>query len=710
MNAAEETPPTLQRPLAVWRVLLILLGILGALAATVYQVMRVQRQDAKWRRYARGYEVQERKVDPIRGDLLDAQGRLLVTSVPVYDLYFDFGAEGLTEEIFRSEVDALAKALADYFKDRTAEEYRKLLWRGYRRKHRYYRIKSGLSYYDWQAVRKFPIFRHEGPNYIVGLIRRVRYRRLNIHGVARRLLGYVHEGVKVGIEGGFDRYLVGTRGLQRMKKTFGGVWVPVDGSYVVMPQRGAAVRTTVDLHIQQIAEEALLRGVKRHRAQWGTVVVMETATGAIRALADATRRPDSSYRDDRNYAVGEALEPGSTIKAASLLILLEDARLRTSDSVDVRHGAYRIFDRTIRDGLNVPRRVITLREAFIYSSNVAFGRLVFEHYADRPQRFLEHFRRLRFHQRLGVPIPGEAPPFLPSPEDKLWSGTTLPWMAFGYGLKLTPIQILTFYNAVANGGKMVVPRFAEEAVYPDGRREVFETEVLVEQIASPAVIDTLRALMRDVVRKGTARRIRGGRVPVAGKTGTVWLHTQQGYQHNRYRASFVGFFPAENPRYTVMVVINDPQGVYYSGGSVAAPVVKEIAEKMYSRGFFEVPSQTDSPPWRPARWIDRQRLPLATVRTWAQWYDMAVEPDEFAASDWVFTRAVADDTLRLAPIHILRRSVPDVRGLLVADAVYWLEGIGLRVRVLGGGTTVRHQSLPHGTPLNLPQEITLWTH
>ncbi len=701
-----------QPRLDLWRVLVVLLGIGLAMVVSFYQVIRVQAEDDKWQRYAHGYAVQERLVNPIRGDILDAQGRILVTSVPVYDLYFDFGAEGLTEAIFRSEVNALSQTLADYFRDRSAAEYRRLLWKGYRRKHRYYRIKKGLSYYEWQAVRQFPIFRHERPNYIVGLIRRTRYRRLNIHGVARRLLGYVHEGGgKVGMEGAFDKWLMGERGVQRMKKTFRGVWVPVDGSYVVIPRRGASVYSTIDLQIQQIVEQALHRAVVRHRARWGTVVVMETATGAIRALANATLQPDSSYLDDRNYAVGEALEPGSTMKLASLLVLLEDARMHPDDTLDVSEGYYRIFDRTVRDGLNVPRRPISLSEAFIYSSNVAFARWVFEHYHDNPTRFIRWLQRWHLDHELDLPIPGEGRPYIPSPQDKIWSGTTLPWMAFGYGLKLTPIQLLTFYNAIANGGRMVRPRFAEKAVYPNGDVERFDFETIVEEIAPKEVLDTVVRMMRDVVQKGTARRIRGGRVPIAGKTGTVWIHTGSGYDHNRYRASFVGFFPADQPQYTVIVVINDPQGIYYSGGSVAAPVVKDIAEAMYGQGLIEGLHREDSVRWRPARWIDRQKLPYPVVLTWAQWYNSMVNtPTKWNMKDWVFTTARSDDSLWLQPVRLIRSDVPNVRGMLVGDATYLLECAGVAVQIVGSGAVVRAQSLPAGTPIRSPQRIILWTN
>ncbi len=692
----------------LWRVIVMGVVVLLAFVMTVLQVFHIQ-ADPRAARYARSYTVQERNVEAVRGDILDRNGQLLVTSVPIYDLYFDFAAEGLTEKIFRSEVDALARALSDYFQDKTAREYRRLLTRGHALKHRYYPIKKGISYRDWQVVRRFPLFRLQRPGYIVGLIRVERYRRLNVHGIADRMLGYVRNDVKVGIEGAYDAFLRGTYGKQRMKKTYGGVWVPVDGSYVVEPLMGATVQTTLDYRIQKIAEKALLRGMILHQAAWGSVVIMETATGAVRALANLRRTDEGVYRDDRNYAIGEAIEPGSTMKLATLLVLMADAGLRPDDSIDVDHRRFRIYDRVIRDGAQVPTGRISLREAFIYSSNVAFGRWTYELYHEAPERFLGRLQALKLDRKLGIPIPGEAAPFIPTPKDRRWSGTTLPWLAFGYGLKLTPLQILTLYNGVVNGGKMVAPRFAEALIHPDGRREAFHSEVrLTHNMAPQPIIDTLRALMREVVRHGTARGIRRGRVPIGGKTGTVWLYEGGTYHRDRYRASFVGFFPAEAPKYTAIVVINDPRGGRYSGGSVAAPILREIAEEMYVRMIFDVPSRRSEPPVRPARWVDRRKMPRDAFEAWArQWHLYYPAPEAGAA--WVFTRAMADDTVRLLPVRLLRDDVPNVKGLPLADALYLMEGLGITPEIRGAGMRVADQSLPPGSPRVPRQKIILWT-
>lgn len=688
---------------------MVALIILLLFSLTVVRVLSIQFFHSKAARYAKAYTVQERPVEAVRGDILDCNGRLLVTSVPIYDIYFDFGAEGLTNRIFRSEVDALARALSNYFEDRTAGEYKRLLEKGYRQRHRYFPIKKGISYRDWQVVRTFPLFRHQTRNYIVGLIRVPRYRRLNVYGIADRVIGYVRNDVKVGIEGGYDAYLAGSHGTQRMKKTYGGVWVPVDGGYVVEPMMGATVQSTLDYRIQRIAEQALLRGMIRHRAEWGSVVVMETATGAVRALANLTRKPSDQYWDDRNYAIGEAVEPGSTIKLATLLVLMKDKDLRPSDSIDVDGGRFRIYDRTIRDGAQVPHGYISLREAFIYSSNVAFGRWAYELYGENPERFLQQLRALKLHEPLGAAVPGEARPFIPTPEDKRWSGTTLPWLAFGYGLKLTPLQILTLYNGVVNGGRMVKPRFVEAIIEPDGDRTEIEPQTRVAKMASRALIDTIKTLMEEVVRHGTARGIRRGKVPIGGKTGTVWLYKEGRYQRDRFRASFVGFFPAEAPKYTAIVVINDPQNGFHSGGSVAAPILREIAEKMYLQMIFEVPSRRSAPPHRPARWVDRKKLPMTAFETWARRWGLVYEEPESTAPEWIFTRAVSDDTVHLSPVRLLRRDVPNVKGLPVADAVYMVEGLGLKTEIRGTGMRVTAQSLPPGTPVRPRRKIVLWT-
>jgi cell division protein FtsI (penicillin-binding protein 3) len=510
-------------------------------------------------------------------------------------------------------------------------------------------------------------------------------------------MGYIlRDSTAIGLEAGYDGWLKGVTGHRLERRLTGGTWMAVDNGDGVDPVAGSDIHTTIDINLQDVADAALERQLQKHGAQYGIVIVMEVATGYVKAISNLTRRSDSTYVEELNYAVAHATEPGSTFKLASLMVGLEDGLIKPTDSVDTRRGEVKFSDRTMRDSHEGGYGRITVQRAFELSSNTGISLVVHKAYQNDPKRFVEGLKRLGLHAPTGVMIPGEPVPTLRSPGEKGWSKVSLPWMSIGYEVALTPLQTLSFYNAVANDGRLMQPQFVDRISRNGKVVERMEPKVLDPAICSKATLDIVHGMLQGVVDSGTAVNLKAAHFKIAGKTGTARIAKNGSYVHEvQYQASFVGYFPADAPKYSCIVVVNGPTMSGYYGNVVAGPIFKEIADKIYSNRL-ELQQDVQLAE------VTGPRTPVSLsghsgdLRTALEGLKVPLLME--GEGEWATT--LAGDTAvvlkaRGIPADAMDR-VPDVRGMGLRDALYILENRGLRVRFQGTGM-VKRQSLQPGT-------------
>jgi len=466
------------------------------------------------------------------------------------------------------------------------------------------------------------------------------------------------------------------------------------------------VFTTIDVTLQDVAENALRTQLRKHEAEHGTVILMEVETGEIKAIANLRRNEDGTYDEAFNYAIGEGAEPGSTFKVAALIALLEDGYISLTDTINTGKGKAQYYDKTITDSKEGGYGRISVKEVFEFSSNVGVTELVTKHYKGKEKDFIDRLYSIKLNQPLDIPIKGETKPYIKYPGDKLWSGISLPMMSIGYEVKLTPLQLLTFYNAIANNGCMVKPKFVNSIKQHGQTVTTFRTEIINPSICSRSTLKKVHQVLEGVVENGTAKNLRNSNYKIAGKTGTAQIaQGTEGYRQRgeiSYQASFAGYFPADDPKYSCIVVVNSPSRSVYYGNLVAGPIFKEIADKVYSTSkewFPVIPKRselTELPEskngFRPEikEVMQELRIPLT---------------DESSNYPWIITHR-NDNEVELKKKSVIQNLVPDVQGMCLKDALYLLENNGLRVDVRGRGT-VRRQSLTPGNRVNSGDRIVL---
>jgi cell division protein FtsI (penicillin-binding protein 3) len=645
-------------------------------------------------------------IEPNRGNIYSAEGRLLAVSVPYYEVRMDMRSEAFTRDIFDRNVDSLAIRLARLFNDRHWTMYKRNLVKAREEGERFYLVKRNVSYAQLQELRDFPIFRlgrYKGGTIFVQQNMRVRPHR----ELAARTIGYTMQGdlgSVVGIEGAYDEELSGVQGYRLMQKIPSGNWMPVSDRNEVDPRDGYDVVTTIDIDLQDVAENALLTQLLKHEADHGSVVVMEVKTGKIRAIANLGKNEDGDYTENYNYAIGESTEPGSTFKLASAISLLEDGLVDPDDKVDVGDG-FVIFDgHRLEDSGDEGLGVITFREAFEKSSNVGISKLVKENYEKRPSDFVDRLYRLGLNQKLGLEIKGEGAPDIKYTDSPLWSKLSLPMMSIGYEVRQTPLQVLAFYNAIANDGEMVKPLFVEEIRYHGKVEHEFKKTVLNHKICSDETLDKIRPMLEGVVERGTAKNLQNSYYPIAGKTGTSQIaDAKHGYQQGRYQASFVGYFPSDDPRYSCIVVISSPSQSVYYGNLVAGPIFREITDRIYIQDLnMQKPgkhflAENLGAPYSKSGY--KRELESAL-----KYLDIPYTSNEHE-SEWVKTMSTEEGVL-LRRTDISGLYVPDVKDMGARDAVFLLENMGLRTEINGRGT-VHSQDPPPGTLLRKGDHVTL---
>jgi len=611
-------------------------------------------------------------IEPNRGNLYSDDGSLMATSVSRYTVRFD--AVTVEDEDFRENVKPLSNELSKLL-GKTPSHYQQILRKARANKNRYALVARNLDYSDFMLLKQFPLF-EKGP-YKGGLIIEQKTVREHPLGkIAERSVGYERfdengYSTRVGLEGAFGQYLRGIEGKRLKQKIAKGQWKPIGLDNIVEPKDGYDVISTIDINIQDIAHHGLLGQLEKYNADHGCVIVMETETGEIKAISNLGRTKEGKYYERLNYAIGESSEPGSTFKLMNLVAGLEDKVIDTSSVIDTEKGSWKIYRHRVRDTKHGGHGKISMAKAFEVSSNVAFAKMVHTSYEKNPDRYVDRLREMKLHQELGLPIKGEGKPFIRYPGEKGWSGLSLAQMAYGYEVSMTPLQILTFYNAIANDGEMVKPRLIKEVKEWNTTIQKFDKEVIDPSICSKQTVNKVRQLMANVVSKehGTGHRLYSDNFSMAGKTGTA----QKNYASKDpdkfgYISSFSGYFPAENPKYSCIVVIHEPdKSVGYYGADVAGPVFKSIAQKIYANNPL----------------INEVELMTAENQNLDNEYQKY-----YAEAQKKYNR------------------VPNVKGMSGMDAVSILENLGLQVEVTGNGK-VKKQSVTQGTDINKVDKIVL---
>lgn len=693
----------------LWRVHLCFLLIIALGIVVLGRAIYIQKfQGNYWKSMATKQHLKYIDIDAERGSIYSEDGNMLSTSIPVFDIYIDFGADGLREKggkRFYKNLDSLSISLANLFKDQSAASYKKLLLSEFKKEARYYSLKKKISFEEYQALRDFPMVR-EGRNKS-GFIIDVRDNRVNPYVLlANRTIGLSRGDTSknVGLERTFDSALKGQTG-QRLMRYISGSYVPVDGAEIA-PENGKDVITTIDTYIQDVAENALLKMMDQNSSIHGSCIVMEVKTGKIKAIANLGKRPDGTYWEDYNYGLGMRTEPGSVFKLATLIALLEDKYVDTGSIVDCEGGRKNFYGLRITDS-HLGTGKISVKQAFAMSSNVAFAKLADEYYHNQPMKFYDHLHALRLDQKSGVDIEGVPKPYIKKPTSKYWAKTSIPFMAHGYEELETPLNLLMLYNAVANNGTMMKPYLVNSINEMGEEIETFKPKVLINKICSDETLGKLKGCLLAVVQSehGTAHQLETNLYQFAGKTGTaVTAMDNRGYNKSSkiYQSAFMGYFPANDPVYSIGIVIqNSSESKHVYGASVSAPVFREVADKLYasqvSRKSFDPNSvQRDNDTYR-FYGIKKDVNKMLQVFNYKE--------TDSTSGKWTSAFLQNGDARLMADnVSTSARKIPDVTGMGLKDAVYLLENMGLKVSASGRGKVI-YQSLAQNAGFNKGEVI-----
>lgn len=681
----------------LWRVYLSYILVVLACVAIFGKAIYIQQvQGTHWRSMSDSLHQKLDEIEAERGTIYSEDGQMLSTSIPQFDIYIDFRVDALREkngQRFRENLDSLSESLADLFKDMSAGEYKALLQEGYRNEEGYFPLKKKISFREYEALRRFPLFKLG--RYKSGMIANEKTIRLNPYQMlAFRTIGLARDSNKVGLEMTYDSILKGRNGKQFVRKIAGGVSVPVDDTYEIEPETGKDIVSTIDVFIQDITENALMKMMIKNEAQNGCAIVMEVKTGKIKAIANLGKRSDGTYWEDFNYAISPT-EPGSTFKLATMLALLEDKKVSLNQMITLEHGAWKIAGQTVYDSEVHKENDVTVQHAFELSSNVAMAKMAAMHYSDNPNQFIKHLKKMRMDTVSGVDLRGERKPVIYKPGGRFWGPTTLPWMAFGYNLSVSPLQTTVLYNAIANNGRMMKP-YLVSAVKEEGiLLKQFEPVVTDEAVCSQQTLQQLKACLEGVCTAGTATALfKNAAYKVAGKTGTALVADgNRGYADKIYQSSFAGYFPAENPQYTCVVIIkNKAHAPVYYGAAVAGPVFKEIADRLYSTyirqtNMASIEKKKDSSVFSFAG--NKRDIAFVNSKLRLPFIDSTTRLDE-----WTEMKG-KDAVVTLNKKTVGKNTMPELKGMGLKDVVYLCENMGLKVNARGKGK-VAEQSIPPG--------------
>ena len=701
----------------LWRVYLIYIVMIGVCIFIFSKAIYIQQvEGAKWRNLGDTLHQRTQEIAADRGTIYSEDGEMLSTSIPYFDVYIDFDADGLRNKngkLFKENIDSLSIGLAGIFKDKDAAEYKRILKQGYKEENRYFSLKKNINYSQYLEMKKLPLVRLGKNN--SGFITESKSERLNPYQMlAFRTIGLARDTNKVGLELAYDTLLKGKNGSRVVRYVGGGISMPIDEDEQEDAQNGKDIVSTINVFIQEVTEQALLRMMRENEAEHGCAMVMETSTGKIKAIANLGKSRDTSgkyggYWEDNNYALF-ATEPGSTFKLATMFSLLEDKKINLNSQVDLQGGKWELNDKLIVfDSEQHGKNNVSAKEAFELSSNVGMAKLAWFNYQNNPSAFTNRLHQLHLDKITGIDLVGERNPVIHKPEEKGWNNKSmLPWMAFGYSLQITPLQTLTLYNTIANKGKMMKPYLVSSVKEEGSVDKTFEPIVLDDKICSDQTLGQLEECLKGVCAdpSGTAYTLfKGSPYTVAGKTGTSLVQDRTtSYVDKVYQSSFVGYFPADNPQYTICVVIKNKKGAKkFYGAAVAGPVFKEIADRMfttYVKGVSNnniVAAQKDSSKYHFIIHRDdfKQLAPFAGIgintASTAEWFEVNRSN---AAMEYTATNT--NNTL-----------MPQLKGMTVKDAVYLCDIKGLKVNIKGKGK-VTAQSISPNRAVDRGQSVDLF--
>jgi len=688
------------------RVIFILIALGASLIP--YRIAQLQLDEGDvWREKAETINFQYREVPATRGNIYAGDGSLLATSLPFYRVALD--PTIAKDSRYKTGIDSLAKFLSGFYKDKSAASYKRMINDARLDNKRYLILnRRQIGYQAMQTMSKWPIFR-EGRMGGGVIFEKVEKRYLPFNSLASRTVGFLNEDAYgAGIEYSFNDYLKGQDGKALFQRLAGGSWKPVFDAEDVKPENGFDVFTTLDVNIQDVAETALRRQLTDREAVFGSVIVMEVKTGQIKAISNLQlNKSGVGYSESYNYAIGDQgnTEPGSTFKLLSMLALLEENKISLEETIETGNGSHRFYNQVMRDAKNGGFGTLTIREAFEKSSNVAISKLVDEHFGSSPSKFMAYIDKVGLKEPFGFQLVGEGVPYYKKPGDKNWYGTSLPWISIGYESKLNPMHTLALYNAVANGGQMLKPYIVKAISKGNTIEEKFEPQVIRKQIASEKTIKQLQDLLEGVVSRGTARNISNADYKIAGKTGTAQKLVDGKYTR-KYYTSFAGYFPADRPKYSMIVVIDSPKGFAAYGGDVSAPVFKEIADRIYALDIELNPSSQATIFRAETEGSKMPYVKAGKAEELQEIFDeFGLQSNAVNAEEWVQTVA-HESTVQLEVNETDLPLVPDVSGLSLRDALFILENKGMRVNYSGKGR-VKQQSLSAGSELKPNATINL---
>lgn len=676
----------------------------------LYRIYVIQFKEGEyWRKKSKEITTKFIEVQASRGNIYDQNYNLLATSIPFYDIGMDVNVPELTDKTFNSKKDSLALMFSKIFPQKSKKEYLALLNKARQSGDRYILIKRKADYKELQEVKKFPILRDGKKGGLV--VFQTSKRILPFKQLAARTIGMARENVKpVGLEGAYDSILRGKSGKRLMQKIAGDVWRPINDDEEIQAQNGKDIVTTIDINVQDVAEHALLKALIKNQASYGSVILIETQTGKIKAIANLKQKDSVTYEEELNFAIGYPSEPGSTFKLASALALFEEYNIDINEKINVGNGECTYYNQKMKDAHPPYAPVITFEEAFKTSSNVGISKIVTKYFSNNPQRFIYHLSRFHLDKPYNIDIPGEGIPKIKKPGDKDWYGTTLPWMSIGYETMLTPLQILMLYNLVANNGTIVKPMFVEKIEYNGKTIAAFDTQIIAQNVLKPSTIEKAKKILRAVVESGTAKSLNISAFKVAGKTGTAQIAKKGKYYTNNndktYLASFVGFFPLENPLYTCIITISSPsKGIYY-GGLVAGPVFKEIAEKVYSVNLQTIQPLNNKPD-------NLIHLPFIAgisnerINSLQQYIKIPFKNTNALLSNPLYEDSLNYNQNIMDVTKVLNKNImPDLKGVSITDILPLLENKGLKVIINGEGW-IAGQSIPPNTKIQKGQKLIL---
>ncbi len=686
----------------VWRIRVIYIGVLIFALVIIYKVINIQFVEGDvWRKRAENLTLRYESVEAIRGNIISSDSNLLATSVPIFDVKLDLHKSVIHNDTFKIYVNALADSLSKLFPDKSKEQFKNILVKGRKKEDRDLLLRRDIDYTQLKRMRTFPVLK-KGKYKGGFIVEEKDYRKMPFKGLGSRTIGYkkITENLYVGLEGAYSKELEGVSGKRLMRKIANGIWRPVERDNQIEPENGKDIVTTIDINIQDVAENALRKCLDSNEADHGCAILMEVSTGYIKAISNLKRHKDGTYGEDINFAIWESAEPGSTFKLASLIAVLEDGKYDTNELVNT--GKCNYADRTMKDSHEQGYGRISFARAFEVSSNVGISELVYKAFKDQPQKYIDHLYDMSLNKPLGLDIKGEGLPFIKNTKNPTWSRTSLPWMSIGYELQLTPLQTLALYNAIANNGKLVRPLFVKEILQTGKLIEKKEAVVINKAICSEKTLLKVQNILEGVVEHGTAKHLLNTVYKIAGKTGTAKIDYGKNKDSKVYRASFVGYFPADNPKYSCIVIVNNPTKGQYYGGAIAAPVFKEIADKVYATQL-DIHQEMK-------RINNKIEIPFVTAGNQQELftiYSTLNLPFYSNNHDAEYILSEPKDSLH----HYITKNfksklMPDVTGMGVKEAVYILEKSGLKVNISGKGK-VAGQSIQSGNPINKGQLITL---